>query len=232
MNGSSIRMTVAAGMAAMVLVSGYARAGQAGEESKRIAVVNVSRVFKAYKKVTDIQTRLEALFEQRKKAIIKKEDDLQKDIQVMKMDPEDPQKNRAKLIKMQQLEIAKFDLDKEKYEFAIEVEKKRLEEMKQVLKEIRAAISDTGKAEKIDMVLRAPEYDMEGNPEADATKPEEKDEAQTSSELVRRFRENPVLYFSQGVDITSKVITKLNDDYAKSGGGAVAPAPAPAPAGK
>lgn len=223
MNGSSIRMAIVAALAASVMLAGYARAGQAGEESKRIAVVNVSRVFKAYKKVTDIQTRLEALFEQRKKAIIAKEEQLQKDIQVMKMDPEDPQKNRAKLVKMQQLEVAKFDLDKEKYEFAIEVEKKRLEEMKQVLKEIRAAISDTGKAEKIDMVLRAPEYDMEGNPESD--KPEEKDEAQTSQELVRRFRENPVLYFSQGVDITQKVITKLNDDYAKAGGGATAPAP-------
>lgn len=219
MNVRSIR-NVAALVAATVLLAGAARQAGAGEESKRIAVVNVSRVFKAYKKVNDIQTRLEALFDQRKQAIIKKEEDLQSEVQKAQMDPEDPAKNRGKLMRVQQLQLAKFDLDKEKYEFAVEVEKKRLEEMKQVLKEIRAAISEVAKGEKIDMVMRAPEYDSEGNPEAEAADPKEKekDEAQTSSELVRRFRENPVLYFATGVDITQKVITKLNDDYAKAAG--------------
>ncbi|MCW8131700.1 MAG: OmpH family outer membrane protein, partial [Planctomycetota bacterium] len=107
MNFSSIRMMVVASMAATVLIAGIARNAAAGEESKRIAVVNVSRVFKAYKKVTDIQTRLEALFDQRKQAIIAKETKLQADVNAAKLDPTDPMKDRDKLEKMQKLELSK-----------------------------------------------------------------------------------------------------------------------------
>ena len=37
-----------------------------------------------------------------------------------------------------------------------------------------------------------------------------------AAELVLKFRENPVLYFATGVDITQKVIEKLNENYKKT----------------
>ena len=61
------------------------------------------------------------------------------------------------------------------------------------------------------MVLRAPEFDEEFDPSKKGE--EAKNEPQSAAELVRKFRENPVLFFSQGVEVTQKVIDKLNTDY-------------------
>jgi len=217
MKRSSVGGLVLAGLMA-VLLTGSASAGE-GEAAKRIAVVNVSRVFKAYKKVQDIQSNLEKQFKQTKDSLEAEEDGLRKDVQAT--GPEfDPEKKRDDLQKAQNMQIRKFDLERKKFEFLNLVEKARLEEMKQVLKEIRAAISAVGKGKTIDMVMRAPEFDWEGRPDGEQPDGEAGDETapRTSTELVRRFRENPVLYFSAGVDVTKDVIDKLNDDYEKAGG--------------
>ena len=217
MKRSSIGRLFVAALALVVLTAPLAGAGE--EAAKRIAVVNVSRVFKAYKKVQDIQDNLEKQFKARKEVLETEETNLQKDMQATDVPGFTPDRDRTHLQKAQELQIRKFDLEKKKYDFLQEVEKARLEEMKQVLKEIRAVITTVGKGKQIDMVMRAPEYDWEGKPEGEQGKPAEPEDttAKTSAELVRRFRENPVLYFSAGVDVTSDVINKLNDEY-KPGG--------------
>jgi hypothetical protein len=102
---------------------------------------------------------------------------------------------------------------------------KRKNDMRAVLNDIKTAIRVVGSAEKYDLVLRAPEFEDEFDPTRAEVKDKddkEKNEPQSAAELVRKFRENPVLFFSTGVDITQKVIDKLNADYRQA---------APAPAG-
>ena len=212
-----------AGLAVAILVCGTAvrqASAESAEGSKRIAVVNVSRVFNAYKKVKDIQGKMNALFDDRNKALLKEEEELQRQANLLN-DGVDPKTSKPKLEKIHALEIARFDLEKKKFDLAMDIEKKQMDEMKQVLREIRSAINEIGKREKVDLVLRAPEFDAEGNP-ATGVAPEgnaDDQAARSSSELVKRFRENPVLYFSLEVDITQPVITKLNDEYKPAGGG-------------
>jgi len=218
MKRSSVGGLVLAGLMAVLLMAPAPAAD--GEAAKRIAVVNVSRVFKAYKKVQDIQSNLEKQFKQTKDGLEAEEDGLRKDVQATGPDF-DPEKKRDDLQKAQNMQIRKFDLERKKFEFLNAVEKARLEEMKQVLKEIRAAISAVGKGKAIDMVMRAPEFDWEGRPDGEqppAGAADDETSPRTSTELVRRFRENPVLYFSAGVDVTQDVINKLNEDYEKAGG--------------
>jgi Skp family chaperone for outer membrane proteins len=193
---------------------------RAGEE-RRIGVVNVSRVFNSFQKVKDVQERMEKLFETQRNNIQKDGLELKKWQDRLSVDTRDPKTNIEMFKEIQRFELTKMDLDLRFQNLAKEVEVKRKEEMKQVLNDIKAAIRNVGTAEKFDLVLRAPEFDDEFDPNKSAEK-KEQEEAQSAAELVRKFRENPVMYFSQGVDVTQKVIDRLNSDYK-----ATAPSPAP-----
>lgn len=180
------------------------------EDAKRIGVVNVSRVFNAYQKVKDVQDKMEKLFNAERSAIEKDGIQLKTWEDKLKLDPRDPKTNLDFFREIQKFDLAKLELDMRFRKLAEEVEKKRKEEMKSVLKDIKVAIASVGASDKYDLVLRAPEFDDDFDP----TKPaENKNEPQSAAELVRKFRENPVLYFSQGVDVTQKVIDALNSGY-------------------
>ncbi len=181
------------------------------EDSKRIAVVNVSRVFAAYQRVKDVQQKMESLFEPDRKVIEKENADLKKQEDIIRLNPSDPKKDINFFKQIQQFELHKAELEMKFQELYVRVEEKRKEEMKKVLNEIKAAIRTVGTAEKFDLILRAPEFDDEFDAEKKGE--EKKDEPKSAADLVRRFRENPVMYFSQGVEVTDKVISKLNDDY-------------------
>src|SRR5205807_1476661 len=114
----------------------------------------------------------------------------------------------------QHFELHKMEVDLKFQELYQRVEDKRRDEMKKVLNEIKSAIRFVGTQEKFDLIMRAPEFDDEFDEKKsdDPTKKKE-DESKTAGDLVRRFRENPVMYFSQGVEVTDKVIGKLNEDY-------------------
>jgi Skp family chaperone for outer membrane proteins len=185
------------------------------EDAKRIAVVNVSRVFSAYQKVKDVQDKMEKLFSTERNAIEKDGVELKKYEDKLRLDPRDPKTSVDFFKEVQRFELAKLELDMRFRKLAEDVEKKRKDEMKDVLNKIKMTIRNVGTAENYDLVLRAPEFDDEFDP--NKTKEEkEKAEPQSAAELVRKFRENPVLYFSQGVDVTQKVIDKLNEDYKKA----------------
>lgn len=199
----------------------------AAEGAKRIGVVNVSRVFQASQKVQQIQNRLKDQFEGKRNELEKKQNELRDDMMKVKARQEkliegNVEEERKLFAQVQDIQGREFELKLQIREVGKDVERMRMEEMKQVLKEIRAAIRDVGASEKFDLILRAPEYDDEGLPAVAAGADEDADSRapKTAAELVRRFRENPVLYFEKGVDITDLVITKLNAEFQKAGGAA------------
>ena len=183
------------------------------EDAKRIGVVNVSQVFSAYTKVKEVQDKLEKLFDADRKAIDKKAKDLKALEEKIRLDPRDPKRDVAFFKEIQNFELAKMSLEMEYQDLFKRVEEKRRDEMKGVLNDIKAAIRAIGTAEKYDLILRAPEFEDEFDPKATAEENKQREESRSAAELVRKFRENPVMYFSQGVDVTGKVIAKLNDDY-------------------
>jgi outer membrane protein len=204
-------------MAWMVLVAivGTCFAGSARAEEKRIAVVNVSDVFGRYARVKDVQEKLTKEFEPKQQAMQATERKLKNWKEKIEADSalyENPKKEPKLFAEQLKLQQAAFDFQIEYEELLKSVEERRKNEMKAVLGEIRRAISSIGKSEKFDLVLRAPEYDDVFDPikAGDTAKP---DEGVSAAELVRRFRDNPVLYFASGVNITEKVLDQLNTDY-------------------
>ena len=193
-------------LVAAVALSGFASA----EDAKRIAVVNVSRVFDAYAKVKDIEDKMKKLFEPEKKALESEERELKRREDALRVDPRDPKTNLEFFREIQAFELAKMQLELKGRELIKRVEERRKNEMKAVLNDIKAAIRTVGTTEKYDLVLRAPEFEEVFDPgRAGAAD----NEVHSAAELVRKFRENPVLYFSQGVDVTDNVIARLNDEY-------------------
>ena len=197
-------------LAAMAL--GALPARGADEGAKRIAVVNVSRVFNAYQRVQDVQKKMESLFEPDRKAIEKEAAELKKQEDYLRLNPKDPAKDIDFFKQVQTFELHKKEVDLKFQDLYQRVEDKRRDEMKKVLNEIKGAIRYVGGQEHYDLIMRAPEFDDEFD-EKKSPDDVKKEEAKSAADLVRRFRENPVMYFSQGVEVTDKVIAKLNDDY-------------------
>ncbi|MFH0937667.1 MAG: OmpH family outer membrane protein [Planctomycetota bacterium] len=194
-------------LVAAVTFSGVASA----EDAKRIAVVNVSRVFDAYVKVKDIEDKMKKLFEPEKKKLDEEDRDLKRREDALRVDGRDPKTNLEFFKEIQTFELAKMQLESKSRDLIKRVEERRKNEMKAVLNDIKTAIRGVGVAEKFDLVLRAPEFEEVFDPAKAGAAAD--NEAHTAAELVRKFRENPVLYFSQGVDVTDKVLARLNDDY-------------------
>jgi Skp family chaperone for outer membrane proteins len=206
----SVGTLVLCGLLAM---SATPRAQSADEGAKRIGVVNVSQIFAAYVKVKDVQDKLVNLFDADRKAIEAKGKELKKLEERLRLDPRDPKRDISFFREFQGFELQKMQLENDYQELARRVEEKRTSEMKEVLNRIKAAIRAIGTSEKFDLILRAPEFEDEFDPKATPEANKEHEDSKSAAELVRKFRENPVMYFSQGVDVTGKVITKLNDDY-------------------
>jgi Skp family chaperone for outer membrane proteins len=190
-------------------------AGVRAEDARRIAVVNVSRVFNAYEKVKVVQDKMEKLFDADRKAIEASGTELRKWEDRLKLDGRDPKTSVEFFKEIQRFDLSKMELEQRYRKLAEDVEKRRKDEMKLVLNDIKGAIRTVGTNEKFDLVMRAPEFDEDFDP-AKAAAADNKNEPQSAAELVRKFRENPVLFFSTGVDVTQQVIDKLNTDFKKT----------------
>lgn len=199
----------------------FTRTGTGEEAAKRIAVVNVARVFNAYQRVADVREKMRKLFDAEYKAIENSYNDLrtrQNEIDV-KMNTRNPKTDIEFLKEVQAFELDKLKLENRHQNMRQKEDEQNKNEMKTVLNDIKSAIRTVGTAEKFDLVLRAPEYEDEFDPAKAAAKDKEdkdKVEPQTAADLVFKFRQNPVLYFATGVDITQKVIEQLNEDYKKT----------------
>lgn len=232
---SAVRMMSLVGMGALALSLAFspsnAMAAQggpaaAGEGVKRIAVVNVSRVFDAYTKVKDVQTKITNDFKPKQTELESRQRKLQeKQDAIRARSSQASPKDMALFREVQEAQAEEFELKIKVSEMAEDIEKAKLAEMKQVLLDIRNAIKEISMLEGYDLVMRAPEFDALA---AAPTAPGQEDTTPKSAgELVRQFRDNPVLYFSEGVDLTAKVVAMLNKSYKPATGGAAAPAPAP-----
>lgn len=201
-------MAVIAAAVMVVSVQTGARA-----EDRRIAVVNVSEVFLHYDRVKQVQEDLAAKFKPEQEKLQKKESQLKswkENLEVKAATGGNP-KDRTLLDEKQKLEMAVFDLQLEYDKLTETVEKRRKDEMQLILTEIKRVIAVIAKQQKFDLVLRAPEYGGDFDPVKAGARRD--DEATSAQELVRRFRDNPVLYFAEGTEITQGVISMLNADY-------------------
>jgi Skp family chaperone for outer membrane proteins len=182
------------------------------EGAKRIAIVNVKRVFDSFLKVKECEEALKKRFEDEDKKLETDWRMLRDREDALRTDPRDRNTDPTLLKDIQALELAKLEwtLRKKDRDQRLETEKKN--EIKKLLNTIKQTIRDVSLAEKYDLVLRAPEFEEEFDiNKAGALEKEKTEDSPTALDLVRKFRDNPVLFFDQKVDITNKIIEKLND---------------------
>jgi outer membrane protein len=203
--------------------------GAARAEDRRIGVVNVSSVFTSYAKVKDVQENLKKEFDPQQKEISAEETklkDLSENLKGQAQLSQDPETDGKLFRDKQKLDQRTFDYKLMVKKVYTDIEERRKNEMKGVLKDIKKTIREIASAQKFDLVLRAPEFqdEFDAHRADPAHAADAEEEPKTATELVRRFRENPVLYFSTGVDITTLVIDQLNTEY-RANAKPVAPAP-------
>ncbi len=184
-----------------------------GDAPKRIGVVSVSRIFNVYKKMADVQKQLDAEISPRKLELEERGRKVKDWQDKLKQGIESGQKEDV--IELQRFELVKLQLERDFRDFAKDIEKRRMKELKQVLREIYSGIREIALAGKYDLILRSPEYDDAGNPVTPFHAEANEDQVQSTDELLSRWRENAVFYYSSEVNLTQAVVTKLNDDYAK-----------------
>jgi Skp family chaperone for outer membrane proteins len=207
--------------------------GWAGET--RVAAVDVSTVFKSYRKVYDVQRQIDAGFEQEKRALQDQQRKLEDFAQEVARDRQQlPGDSELLFDRVQRLQKEQFLLEKKVQDLNRRIEKRYLEEMRDVLSEIRAAIRKEGERGGFHLVLRAPDaedpiYGKEPEPSAKG-EAAETDKAvrelltpRHTWDLVARFRRNPVLFGAAAVDITDQVVKLLNGEYGKRAGAKAAP---------
>ena len=205
----------------------------AGEQETRIAVVDVSTVFKNYKKVYDVQRRLDASFEQEKRKIEEDTRQLGKEVRDVEQMRQSAGDSDAVFARIQALQKEEYAIRKRGSAFQEKQTQRYLDEMKDVLSEIRAAVRHAAERGKFQLVVRTADADDPVNSD-EADKPAGKDanpndaeihkmlEPKHTLDIVVRFKRNPVLYGSPLVDLTAEVSKALNDEYAKRAGTAPA----------
>lgn len=198
----------------------------AGEQETHIAVVDVSTVFKNYKKVYDVQRRLDASFEQEKRKLEEDTRQLGKEIREVEQMRQTAGDTDFVFERMQALQKLEFALRKRGMQFEEKQTKRYLDEMKDVLSEIRATIRKAAERGKFQLVIRTADGDDPINSdaaEATATTTDTPNDPaireilqpKHTLDLVVRFKRNPVLYGSPLVDLTAEVSKALNDEYAR-----------------
>jgi Skp family chaperone for outer membrane proteins len=205
----------------------------AGEQATRIAVVDVSTVFKHYKKVYDVQRRIDASFEAERRKLEEETRQLGKDVQDVEQMRRDASGDSEFVFeRVQSLQKQEFALRKRQRAFQEKQGQRYLEEMKDVLGEIRATIRKSAERGGFQLVVRTADADdpvnsdegenvaggKDANPNDAAIR--EMLQPRHTLDIVVRFKRNPVLYGSPLVDLTAEVSKVLNDEYAKRAGGA------------
>lgn len=207
-------------------------------EGTRVAVVDVSQVFTHFKKVFDVQQQVDAQFGPQRTEISKLEADLKKQAEEIKM-MRDAGKNESSemlfdaAMKYQRLE---FNWRNAQRNLQGATEKEFYQAMRDVLNEIRAAITKEANTRGFAFVLRTADSDdalglkeSKAAPEKTEDKIQEMLKPQSTFQLLAKYDKNPVMYGAQAVDITQAVLDSLNKDYEKfllnkSGGAAKTPA--------
>lgn len=232
-----LRRGLLVGALVLVVSAGAARAA---DGSFNLAVVDVSKVFRSYEKVQDVQTELDQKFAERMKELNAEFKKLQEEhTEIKNMRTRFSADNDFVFDKNQKWERTLFQFDKKRAQVNRDRQEQMSQQMKTVLNEIRASIRKVAESRNFQMVLRAPDADallaMDEKPESEEHKENEGDGDPTTEEkakkqaeeiqnilrprstfeLVSRVRRNPVVYGSNTVDITDDVLKLLNEDYKK-----------------
>ena len=179
----------------------------AEEHPRRIAVVDVGRVFEAYARIADVKAKVKKEYEPKQIEIQTTDRKLREWEGRLKNDPRE-KKDPTFFKEIQAYESQKFDFEMKLEALQKEIAAREATEMRTVLDDIKGAIALVAKAERFDMVLRCPDDD---------TLPASGDHPRFESmrEMVERFRRNPILSYNPDLDITAKIISTLNDEYKK-----------------
>lgn len=196
------------------------------EDSQKLAVVNVSFVFEKYLKVSDVQKRIDAIHEARKKELDLRGKELQENNRKLTEMYQQAGQSEGVFDAVQSLRKQQFIYERDVQLLNVQIQKDYTREMREVLSDIRQAIKSYAETGGFDMVLRSPDAD---NPEvipkdpkvmADPAALEKKTYLQlqdpaTVNEVIERFNRNPVLFGSSAVDITDEVLKRLNGAFLK-----------------
>jgi Skp family chaperone for outer membrane proteins len=201
----------------------------AGEDGQRLAVVNVSLVFENYKKVPDIQRRIDELSKGQKADLERRAEELAKRNNELEQFASNAQSSEAVFDAVQKLRRDQFLYEHDLNRLNADIQKNYRKEMREVLTDIRASICAVAEKGRFDLVLRSPDTDdpdtvenKTGAPPHPAAGDNQTFLAlhapKTAGEVVERFNRNPVLFGARTVDVTQEVLAKLNADYLKRAG--------------
>ncbi|MBM4078211.1 MAG: OmpH family outer membrane protein [Planctomycetes bacterium] len=171
--------------------------GQDAKPGLKIGVVNLTEVFDKYKKREDLEGRLKG--ERKKKLDIMREkrkeiDKLQEEVQLYDLGAEARRK-------------AEEELDKKKVEYEGYRKlaedgwlKQYMESTQQLYVEIRDELDKLGREEKFDLILKVEDRDVR---------------SETINILQLKIELRTLLYHDDKLNVTAKMIKRLNDKYAK-----------------
>jgi len=167
------------------------------ERPPRIAVVNVSEVFDAYKRTQDQNKKMKVLFESRKEALDKRGEEIKKREIQLKND------TRARSDIGYMADAQKLSLDlarfKQDYEaFLKEYEEFNFKNTQLILAEILEAVRRYSEKNGYDLVMQVGRLKVEGG---------------STAQLTSSFRDKAALYYSKSADITPAIIKVLDSAY-------------------
>ena len=198
-------------------------------QKSALAVVDVSEVFLNYRKVLEVNKQMEVDFEPRKKALVQERLLIKKAGEMLQSrKSQDGGKSEFLFDQEQHFEKMLFQHAKKTRDMEQDMAQSMRKSMREVLNEIRAAINQAAKQRGITLVLRAadaPNMEVFDAKEQD-TRPPDNDKPventlkeilkpRTMVDLIGRFKQNPVLYGADAVDITKDVLKVLNDQFEK-----------------
>jgi Skp family chaperone for outer membrane proteins len=196
------------------------------DSEQRLAVVNVSFIFENYKKVPEVQRKIDGQYDPERKALQQRVEELQKRQKEIDEYFNQDQQSVKTFDAVQKLRKDQFVFEREMARVNFEIQKAYTREMREVLTDIRVAIKNVAEKGGFGMVLRSPDTDdpvvvakdpakLEDPAASDKRTLLELTSPTTVAGLVERFNRNPVLFGAKTVDITNEVLTKLNDEYNK-----------------
>jgi Skp family chaperone for outer membrane proteins len=196
------------------------------EAEQHLAVVNVSYIFENYKKVPDVQRKIDGQYDPDRKALQKRVEELQKRQKDIDEFFSQDQQSEKVFDAVQKLRKDQFVFERDMARINFEIQKAYTRDMREVLTDIRVAIKTIAEKGNFSMVLRSPDADDPTVSEGDNKDPAANDKKtvleltapKTVEQIAERFNRNPVLFGAKTVDITNEVLAKLNDEYAKRSG--------------
>jgi len=212
----------------MLALAGSAAAAAPAEKEQRLAVVNVSYVFENYRKVPDVQRRIDDKFKPTRDELTQRSEALAKRNKDLKQFFAQANQSEATFDSVQKLRKDQYLFERDVARLNAEIQKNYTHDMREVLSDIRNAVRVVAEKGGFHLVLRSPDADDPEVAEGAAQNPAAGDDKtflqlnapKSVAEIVERFNRNPVLFGAKTVDITQDVLTKLNEEFAKRATGA------------